>query len=125
MVEQSNSDSFSIPPEIPLSKKQIEALVQAWLKDGELSDMPVDKPPILEDKRNPKYCVFHKKIGHSTPGCYAVRKKYHYKVSKGEVIQKQLTYTNPFPNHGKGGQVVTCVAMENEIKEVALKFQAI
>ncbi|PON73821.1 hypothetical protein TorRG33x02_248730 [Trema orientale] len=72
----------------------------------------MDKPPTQEEKRNPKYCLYHKKVIHSTADCYAVRRVYHSKVNKGEIVKTQKADINPFPKHDEKGQVMTCTAVK-------------
>ncbi|PON91621.1 hypothetical protein TorRG33x02_126600 [Trema orientale] len=41
VVDQPNKNR-AIPPEIPIDKRTLEALVQLWIEDGELKLFPVD-----------------------------------------------------------------------------------
>ena len=107
LVERARQDKRNqpTPPEIPLAQNQIIALVRMWIEDGVLRPLPVQTPPTPEETRNPKFCLFHKKIGHSTSDCYTVRKIYHEKAQRGEILlgqQQQRAENNPFPNHGRG-----------------------
>ena len=71
-----------------MEKNKLEALVKAWIEDGELVLRPLEKQPTLEERRSPKFCLFHRNTSHSTMDCYVIRKIYHGKVQSGEVVQE-------------------------------------
>ena len=102
VVEQRSRDR-EIRTKIPLERYQINA----WIEDGQLKLKPIERQPTPEEKRDPKYCMFHRTIGHSNPDCYSVRRLYHSKVQKGEIVQ--TTEKNPVPSHKP---VLTYTAVE-------------
>ena len=95
-VEHGNK-TREILARIPLEKYQIDALVIAWIKDGGLKLRSIERQPTPEEKIDHKYCLFHRTVGHSTSDCYAIRRMYHKKVRKGEIIQ--AAENNPLPSH--------------------------
>ena len=105
VVEQSSRDRRNvqnnrdreIPARIPLERYQIEALIKAWIEDGQLRPKPMQKQPTLEEKRDPRYCADHRMVNHATSDCYVIGAMYHDKVQKGEIMQP--AEKNPFPSH--------------------------
>ena len=114
-VEQGNK-TREIPARIPLEKYQIDPLVKAWIDDGGLKLRFIERQPTLEEKRDLKYCLFHRTVGHSTLDCYAIRRMYHSKVQKGEIIQ--AVEKNPLPSHKS---VLTCIAIEENPKPIVVQ----
>ena len=115
-VVETNSRKREVPPPIPLEKNQLEALVRAWIEDGELILKPLERQPTLEERRNPKFCLFHRNTNHSTLDCYMIRKIYHSKVQRGEVVQE--AEKNPLPNYR---QINTCTAAETGPKPIIVE----
>ena len=62
VVETTNFTTSKIQTKIPQEKRNVKALVQAWLEDDELMTILVDKLPTQEDKSDIKFCPFHRKI---------------------------------------------------------------
>ena len=106
MWNQTPRKREALPP-IPLEKSRLEALVKAWIEDGEVVLRPIERHPTLEEQRSPKFCLFHRNTSHSTVDYFVLRKIYHQKVRKGEVIQE--AEKNPLPNYE---QINTCTAAE-------------
>ena len=77
-----------VPPPIPLEKNKVEALVNAWIEDGEIVLRPLERQPTLEERRSPKFCLFHRNASHSTVDRFVIRRIYHEKVQKGAVVQE-------------------------------------
>ena len=100
-----------IRTKIPLERYQINA----WIEDGQLKLKPIERQPTPEEKRDPKYCMFHRTIGHSTPGCYSVRRLYYSKVQKREIVQ--AVEKNPLPSHKL---VLTCTAVEENSEPIVV-----
>ena len=109
LVEQ-RSKTREIPAKTPLEKYQIDALVKVWIEDGEIKLRPIERKPTLEEKRDPRYCLYHRKVGHPTPNYYSVRKIYHNKGQRGEIIQ--AIEKNPLPSHKS---ILTCTAIEENL----------
>uniref|UniRef100_A0A2N9FIH6 Integrase catalytic domain-containing protein n=1 Tax=Fagus sylvatica TaxID=28930 RepID=A0A2N9FIH6_FAGSY len=71
----------------------------------------VQKKATEEDKKNPKFCYFHRYVHHSTADCWTLRRKFHEKIQDGtlELPQvQQKVHTDPFLKH-KNGAVVSVV----------------
>ena len=114
-VEQGNK-TREIPARIPLEKYQIDALVKAWIEDGGLKLRSIERQPTPEEKKDPKYYLFHRTVGHSTSNYYAIRRMYHNKVQKGEIIQ--AAEKNPLPSHKS---VLTCTVIEENPKPIVVQ----
>ena len=57
---ETNPRKREAPPPIPLEKNRLEALVKAWIEDGEVVLRPIERQPTLEEQRSPKFCLFHR-----------------------------------------------------------------
>lgn len=101
-VEQGNKTR-----EIPFEKCQIDVLVKAWIEDGQLKLGPIERQSVSEEKKDPRYCLYHRRVGHPISDCYLVRRVYHNKVQKEEI--SQAAEKNSLPSHKS---VQTCTAVE-------------
>ena len=86
IVEQ-GSKTRKIPVKIPLKKNLIYSLVKAWIEDEGIKLRPIERQSTLKEKRDPRYCLYHWKVGHSTLDYFTARKIYHNKVQTREIIQ--------------------------------------
>ena len=65
--------------------------------------------PTREEKQDPRYYRFHRKVQHSTKDYYTLRRIFHEKLKKGEIITGQENVEHaPFPNHQGVGAVMAC-----------------
>ena len=80
---QYNGDD-SPPFLIPLDR--VKALLQEWIKDGNLNLPYVPRPPIAEEKSNPRYCDYHRMVGHPLIECRNLRRIFHQRVQAREVL---------------------------------------
>ena len=115
-VVETNTKKREAPPPIPLEKNRLEALVKAWIEDGEVVLRPIERQPTLEEQRSPKFCLFYRNTSHFMVDCFVLRKIYHEKVRKGEVIQE--AEKNPLPNYG---QINTCIAAETDPEPIIVE----
>ena len=113
MVETNRKREVPLP--IPLEKNKVEALVKAWIEDGEIVLRPLERQPTLEERRSPKFYLFHRNTSHSTVDRFVIRRIYHEKVQKGEVVQE--VEKNPLPNYR---QINTCTAVESDPEPITV-----
>ena len=114
VVEQENK-TREIPTSIPLENYQIDVLVKAWIEDGQLKLGPIERQSVSEEKKDPRYCLYHRRLGHPTSDCHLVRRVYHNKVQKGEIVQ--AAEKNPLPGHKS---VIKCTAVEENPKPIVV-----
>uniref|UniRef100_A0A2N9FWZ9 Integrase catalytic domain-containing protein n=1 Tax=Fagus sylvatica TaxID=28930 RepID=A0A2N9FWZ9_FAGSY len=79
---KSNERSFDeAPPPVPCTLEEMKAILDKWVADGIIKLPEAQKKATEEDKKNPKFCYFHR---------------------------YQKVHTDPFPKH-KSGAVVSVV----------------
>uniref|UniRef100_A0A2N9G1I9 RNA-directed DNA polymerase n=1 Tax=Fagus sylvatica TaxID=28930 RepID=A0A2N9G1I9_FAGSY len=114
--KKSNERSFDeAPPPIPCSLEEMKAILDKWVADGIIKLPEIQKKATEEDKKNPKFCYFHRYVHHSTADCWTLRRKFHEKIQDGtlELPQaQQKVHTDPFLKH-KNGAVVSVVIHGN------------
>uniref|UniRef100_A0A2N9H6L3 Retrotransposon gag domain-containing protein n=1 Tax=Fagus sylvatica TaxID=28930 RepID=A0A2N9H6L3_FAGSY len=110
--KKSNERSFDeAPPPVPCTLEEMKAILDKWVADGIIKLPEVQKKATEEDKKNPKFCYFHRYVHHSTADCWTLRRKFHEKIQDGtlELPQvQQKVHTDPFLKH-KNGAVVSVV----------------
>uniref|UniRef100_A0A2N9HCQ8 Integrase catalytic domain-containing protein n=1 Tax=Fagus sylvatica TaxID=28930 RepID=A0A2N9HCQ8_FAGSY len=78
-----------------------------------------------EDKKNPKFCYFHRYVHHSTADCWTLRRKFHEKIQDGtlELPQvQQKVHTDPFLKHKDRG--VVSVVIHGSTSDVGMDESA-
>ncbi|XP_026459711.1 uncharacterized protein LOC113360416 [Papaver somniferum] len=93
---------YSRPPHPPLpnGREQIIGLLNQWVARGE-----VQLPPTVVDinkmnKDAAKYCHYHRRIGHPTIECLAIRSILEQKRESGEFeATRKMIEIDPFPHH--------------------------
>jgi hypothetical protein len=110
--KKSNERSFDeAPPPVPCTLEEMKAILDKWVADGIIKLPEAQKKATEEDKKNPKFCYFHRYVHHSTADCWTLRRKFHEKIQDGtlELPQvQQKVHTDPFLKH-KNGAVVSVV----------------
>uniref|UniRef100_A0A2N9IB95 RNA-directed DNA polymerase n=1 Tax=Fagus sylvatica TaxID=28930 RepID=A0A2N9IB95_FAGSY len=99
------------PPPVPCTLEEMKAILDKWVADGIIKLPEAQKKATEEDKKNPKFCYFHRYVHHSTADCWTLRRKFHEKIQDGtlELPQvQQKVHTDPFLKH-KNGAVVSVV----------------
>ena len=51
-------------PPFSIQLDRVKTLLQEWIRDGNLNRHYVPRPPIAEEKSNPRYCDYHRMVGH-------------------------------------------------------------
>uniref|UniRef100_A0A2N9GD42 RNA-directed DNA polymerase n=1 Tax=Fagus sylvatica TaxID=28930 RepID=A0A2N9GD42_FAGSY len=125
--KKSNERSFDeAPPPVPCTLEEMKAILDKWVADGIIKLPEVQKKATEEDKKNPKFCYFHRYVHHSTADCWTLRRKFHEKIQDGtlELPQaQQKVHTDPFLKH-KNGAVVSVVIHGNTSDVDADEFAA-
>uniref|UniRef100_A0A2N9FRF5 Uncharacterized protein n=1 Tax=Fagus sylvatica TaxID=28930 RepID=A0A2N9FRF5_FAGSY len=110
--KKSNERSFDeAPPPVPCTLEEMKAILDKWVADGIIKLPEAQKKATEEDKKNPKFCYFHRYVHHSTADCWTLRRKFHVKIQDGtlELPQvQQKVHTDPFLKH-KDRAVVSVV----------------
>ena len=91
------------------------AILNKWVADGVIKLLEVPKKAPEEDKKNPKFCYFHKYIHHSIADCWILRRKFHEKIQDKTLELPQVwqkVHTDPFLKH-KDKAVVSVVIHGN------------
>ena len=110
IVEQRNK-TREVHAKIPIEKYQVDALVKVWIEYGGIKLRPIARQLTPEEKRDPRYCLHHRRVGHPTLNYYTVRKIYHNKVQRGVIIQD--AENNPLPSHKS---FLTCTTIEENLE---------
>uniref|UniRef100_A0A2N9GS47 RNA-directed DNA polymerase n=1 Tax=Fagus sylvatica TaxID=28930 RepID=A0A2N9GS47_FAGSY len=107
--KKSNERSFDeAPPPVPCTLEEMKAILDKWVADGIIKLPEIQKKATEEDKKNPKFCYFHRYVHHSTADCWTLRRKFHEKIQDGtlELPQvQQKVHTDPFLKHKDRGVV--------------------
>uniref|UniRef100_A0A2N9GMB4 RNase H type-1 domain-containing protein n=1 Tax=Fagus sylvatica TaxID=28930 RepID=A0A2N9GMB4_FAGSY len=99
--KKSNERSFDeAPPPVPCTLEEMKAILDKWVADGIIKLPEAQKKATEEDKKNPKFCYFHRYVHHSTADCWTLRRKFHEKIQDGtlelpQVQQKASTAMTP------------------------------
>uniref|UniRef100_A0A2N9EWH9 Retrotransposon gag domain-containing protein n=1 Tax=Fagus sylvatica TaxID=28930 RepID=A0A2N9EWH9_FAGSY len=107
--KKSNERSFDeAPPPVPCTLEEMKVILDKWVADGIIKLPEAQKKATEEDKKNPKFCYFHRYVHHSTADCWTLRRKFHEKIQDGtlELPQvQQKVHTDPFLKHKDRGVV--------------------
>ena len=94
------------PLVIPYTTKELNRVLDKWIRDGIVRPFIVSRPPTEEERKNPLFCRIHNYVKHSNKSCWTLRRLFHKKLRKEtlELTQKKLeVQKNTLPNHkGKG-----------------------
>jgi hypothetical protein len=107
--KKSSERSFDeAPPPVPCTLEEMKAILDKWVADGIIKLPEAQKKATEKDKKNPKFCYFHRYVHHSTADCWTLRRKFHEKIQDGtlELPQvQQKVHTDPFLKHKDRGVV--------------------
>ncbi|GLT28218.1 hypothetical protein SLA2020_031670 [Shorea laevis] len=95
----------TLPPPIPLIVEELDVLLDQWIADNAIALPQLHREPSDDDRRNPKYCHYHRFVHHATMDCFSLRRIYHRRVSKRllEVPnRRQRVDKDHFPRHSQG-----------------------
>ena len=84
----------------PCSMGKVHTVLTQWLRDGNIKLPKVEHLPSDEEKNNPKFCRFHRIVGHPTKDCFTLKRIFNEIVQNGEpVIGDNDVRNNPLPTH--------------------------
>nr|POF15911.1 hypothetical protein CFP56_17151 [Quercus suber] len=68
--------------------EKLYSILEAWVKDDMVVLLKCKHEPTEEEKQGVLYCRYHKRSGHHTMDCYALRNIFHEKMAKGDLVIK-------------------------------------
>ncbi|GKU89557.1 hypothetical protein SLEP1_g3683 [Rubroshorea leprosula] len=71
------------PPPISLIVEELDVFLDQWIANGAIILPQSSYEPSNDDKRNPKYCRYHRFTHHSTMDYFSLRRIYHHCVAEG------------------------------------------
>uniref|UniRef100_A0A2N9FRR4 Integrase catalytic domain-containing protein n=1 Tax=Fagus sylvatica TaxID=28930 RepID=A0A2N9FRR4_FAGSY len=95
---------FEEPPPLPFTVEEMMVIFDKWVKDEVIKLPQINKPPTEEEKRDPKFCRYHRYVHHPTADCRSLRWELNRKIQDGTLQlspEQQRVHKNPFPNHRK------------------------
>ena len=60
---------YEEPPLLPFTAEEMMFIFDKWVKDNLIKLPQVSKQPTVEEKKNPKYCHYHRYMHHPTTDC--------------------------------------------------------
>uniref|UniRef100_A0A2N9ENN0 Integrase catalytic domain-containing protein n=1 Tax=Fagus sylvatica TaxID=28930 RepID=A0A2N9ENN0_FAGSY len=111
---------FEEPPPLPFTVEEMMVIFDKWVKDEVIKLPQINKPPTEEEKRDPKFCRYHRYVHHPTADCRSLRWELNRKIQDGTLQlspEQQRVHKNPFPNHRKDqGKAVVSVVIRGSTK---------
>ena len=100
-----------------------------WVKDEVIKLPQINKPPTEEEKRDPKFCRYHRYVHHLTADCRSFRWELNRKIQDCTLQlspKQQRVHKNPFPNHRKDqGKVVVSVVIQGSTNDMEVDESAV
>ncbi|XP_026416857.1 uncharacterized protein LOC113312308 [Papaver somniferum] len=91
---------YKTPPPLPCSKECTIKLLNQWVADREIQLPPTIVDINNMDQNSAKYCCYHRRMGHPTEECFAIRSIFERKRAAGELeATRQTIEHDPFPRH--------------------------
>ena len=97
-----NDQGVDAPPfPASVSVERVRALLQQWVRDGQVNLPYVARVPTNQEKAAPNYCDYHRRVNHAFVDCRNMRRLLHRKIESGEVIVGTAggVRTDPLPVH--------------------------
>uniref|UniRef100_A0A2N9H877 Integrase catalytic domain-containing protein n=1 Tax=Fagus sylvatica TaxID=28930 RepID=A0A2N9H877_FAGSY len=89
----------------------------------------INKPPTEEEKRDPKFCRYHRYVHHPTADCRSLRWELNRKIQDGTLQlspEQQRVHKNPFPNYRKDqGKAVVSVVIQGSTSDMEIDESAV
>ena len=70
----------------PCPMGKVHALLDQWLQDDNIKLPWVQCFPNASEKSDPKFCRYHRVIGHPTKECWTLKKIYNDRIHSGELV---------------------------------------
>ncbi|XP_061998968.1 uncharacterized protein LOC133716276 [Rosa rugosa] len=102
-------------PVVPCTDEELHAILDTLFADGVIKPMQREKPPTMEEKKNPRYSRYHQIVGHPTLACQTLRRILHAKIDEGTLelpSKKQAKMMIHCRNVMEKGYVMSSLAWE-------------
>jgi hypothetical protein len=120
---------FEEPPPLPFTVEEMMVIFDKWVKDEVIKLPQINKPPTEEEKRDPKFCRYHRYVHHPTADCRSLRWELNRKIQDGTLQlspEQQRVHKNPFPNHRKDqGKAVVSVVIQGSTSDMEVDESAV
>uniref|UniRef100_A0A2N9ENM5 Reverse transcriptase n=1 Tax=Fagus sylvatica TaxID=28930 RepID=A0A2N9ENM5_FAGSY len=120
---------FEEPPPLPFTVEEMMVIFDKWVKDEVIKLPQINKPPTEEEKRDPKFCRYHRYVHHPTADCRSLRWELNRKIQDGTLQlspEQQRVHKNPFPNHRKDkGKAVVSVVIQGSTSDMEVEESAV
>uniref|UniRef100_A0A2N9FLD6 Integrase catalytic domain-containing protein n=1 Tax=Fagus sylvatica TaxID=28930 RepID=A0A2N9FLD6_FAGSY len=120
---------FEEPPPLPFTVEEMMVIFDKWVKDEVIKLPQINKPPTEEEKRDPKFCRYHRYVHHPTADCRSLRWELNRKIQDGTLQlspEQQRVHKNPFPNHRKDqGKAVVSVVIRGSTSDMEVDESAV
>ncbi|GMQ03611.1 hypothetical protein CsSME_00049357 [Camellia sinensis var. sinensis] len=109
-----------IPPPLPISVNEAQALLNAWVEDGKVH-LPEPRQPVnKKDQARADYCIYHHSVKHPTTECWALRSLVRKMMSEDALElprQTEDVLKDPLPRHKDNGKTVMMLSHYDEMEE--------
>ena len=116
------------PPPLPFTVEEMMVIFNKWVKDEVIKLPQISKPPTEEEKRDPKFCCYHRYVHHPTANCRSLRWELNRKIQYGTLqlsLEQQRVRKNPFQNHRKDqGKAVVSVVIQGSASDMEVDESA-
>uniref|UniRef100_A0A2N9I8L2 RNA-directed DNA polymerase n=1 Tax=Fagus sylvatica TaxID=28930 RepID=A0A2N9I8L2_FAGSY len=120
---------FEEPPPLPFTVEEMMVIFDKWVKDEVIKLPQINKPPTEEEKRDPKFCRYHRYVHHPTTDSRSLRWELNRKIQDGTLQlspEQQRVHKNPFPNHRKDqGKAVVSVVIRGSTNDMEVDESAV
>jgi hypothetical protein len=120
---------FEEPPPLPFTVEEMMVIFDKWVKDEVIKLPQINKPPTEEEKRDPKFCRYHRYVHHPTADCRSLRWELNRKIQDGTLQlspEQQRVHKNPFLNHRKDkGKAVVSVVIQGSTSDMEVEESAV
>uniref|UniRef100_A0A2N9EDP8 Peptidase A2 domain-containing protein n=1 Tax=Fagus sylvatica TaxID=28930 RepID=A0A2N9EDP8_FAGSY len=120
---------FEEPPPLPFTVEEMMVIFDKWVKDEVIKLPQINKPPTEEEKRDPKFCRYHRYVHHPTADCRSLRWELNRKIQDGTLQlspEQQKVHKNPFPNHRKDqGKAVVFMVIQGSTSDMEVDESAV
>jgi prophage antirepressor-like protein len=89
---------------LPFTAEEMMAIFDKWVKYEVIKLPQVTKQPTIEEKKDPKYCRYHRYVHHPTIDCRTLRWEVNRKIQDGTLQlseEQQRVHNTPFLNYKK------------------------
>uniref|UniRef100_A0A2N9FW67 Integrase catalytic domain-containing protein n=1 Tax=Fagus sylvatica TaxID=28930 RepID=A0A2N9FW67_FAGSY len=81
---------FEEPPPLPFTVEEMMVIFDKWVKDEVIKLPQINKPPTEEEKRDPKFCRYHRYVHHPTADCRSLRWELNRKIQDGSTSDMEV-----------------------------------